>query len=218
MLLAYAVLDELIGLAISLPASALVVREREARTWSLLRVTPFSSAQIAAGKLSGLLYQVWEGVGYLVSARWIGTLLVLPLLALMLTLPRAFPLASGPGAGLAAAGLLAAYLCFVHRPLFNLVLGGAIGLAASTLARSSGGAVLLAVLIGGAMTITSGAAIWSFAASFEPAALFSESVLAGRLAQVFVWLIPMAGVTLARLVLTGVLLAVAGRRIADMPE
>ena len=63
LLAVYAILDEFIGLCVALPASMLIVREREAHTWSLLRATPFTGTQIAIGKLSGLFYQVWEGVG-----------------------------------------------------------------------------------------------------------------------------------------------------------
>ena len=218
LLVAFLLLDEFIGLAVTLPASMLIVREREAHTWSLLRATPYTGYQIAVGKLSGLLYQAWEGVGYLVNARWIGSLLAVPLLALMLVLPRPYPFAPGPVAALTFVSLATAYLLFVYRSMLNLLFGGALGLAVSTLARTSASALVLASVVSGAVTLASGALVWFYVTDYGVAGLFSESVLAGRLEGVFMWLLPVGAITLARLGLTGLLLALAGRRITGLAD
>ncbi len=217
-LLAYAILDEILWLGAALSASGLIVREREALTWSLIRVAPISSLEIAAGKLTGLFYQVWDGVGYLVGARWLGTLLAVPLLALMLTLPHPYPFLLGWPGGATALGLSGAYLLFVFRPSVNVTSGGALGLALSTLTSSTGGALIMATLIGGGLSLSFGGMVWWSLRAFDAGRLFSESILAGRLQAIFYWLLPLGAVTLARLLATPLLLGLATWRVSRLPE
>jgi hypothetical protein len=217
-LLAYALLDEVLGLLTALPAAALVVREREARTLSLLRATPLTSLEIATGKLAGLLYLAWEGASYLVRARWLGTLLALPLLGLMLTLPDPSPLAAGRPAGWVVGGLLLVYVLFIYRPLLNLLSGGALGLAASTLASSTSRAVALAMIAAGLLSLGSGGLLFGYARLSDLGGLFSDSVLGGALAEIFIWLIPLGAVTLGRGLLVPVFLGLAVHRLERISE
>ena len=217
-LIAYALLDEALWLAAVIAGSALIVREREALTWSALRATPIRSAQVAAGKLAGLLYQVWDGATYLVRARWIGSLLVAPLLALMLTLPEPFPFAGGWQAGVTTVGLAIAYLLFVLRPLANLISGGTLGLALSTVSRSTSGALVLAMLVGGSLTLCLAGLFWWSPWGLRYGDLFSESVLAGRLQLIFYWLLPLGAVTLARLLAAPLLFGLAAWKMERLSE
>lgn len=214
----YAVLDEVLGLLLAVPAAALIVREREEGTLSILRATPLSGLQIAVGKLAGLLYMVWEGASYLVVARWIGTLLALPLLALMLVLKNPFPLAQTQAAGVVGIGLVAIYLTFVYRPQFNLLYTGALGLAASTLAHSTREAIGLVMLPAGALSAAALAVLIWFYRAGELGSLFSESVLAGHLQRIFIWLVPLALITLVRLLVTAVCFGLAAHRIDRLTE
>ncbi len=214
----YAVLDEVLGLLLAVPAAALIVREREEGTLSILRATPLSGLQIAVGKLAGLLYLVWEGASYLVIARWVGTLLALPLLALMLVSKNPFPLAQTQPVGLVGVGLVVVYLTFIYRPQFNVLYTGALGLAASTLARSTREAIGLVMLPAGALSAAAlGVLIWFYRVG-ELNSLFSESVLADHLHRIFIWLVPLALVTLVRLLLTVVCFGLAAHRIDRLTE
>jgi hypothetical protein len=216
LLLVYALFDEALGLFIILPAALLVVRERERGTWSVLRTTPAEHAEVVTGKLGGLLYLVWEGATYLVRARVFGTLLALPLFALMLTLENPFPLAAGFPAWLGLGILVLSYGSFLYRPLINLLCGGALGMAASTMARSSTGALTLAVLFTAATLTLTAALVLISVPLHGSAALFSESVLAFRLEQVFMWLLPLALVSGLRLLLIPISLAVTVWRMRQL--
>ena len=214
LLVVYALFDEMIGLFITLPAALLVVRERERGTWEILRSTPAGHAELAVGKISGLLYVVWEGTFYIARARWFGTLLSLPLFALMLTLADAFPLAEGLPPWLVTGTLALTYATFIVRPLINLLFGGTLGLALSTVTRSSAEALTWAALAGAAWLSATGIVLFFFVQQHGGWILFSESVLAARLAQIFVWLLPLAALSALRLALLPVCFAVAVWRIA----
>lgn len=199
LLLVYAALDEALGMVISLPAALSVARERQAQTWELLRATTLSLPEIALGKLTGLMTLGWEGAALLVQARWVGAVLAAPLFALMLTTrPTGVFVPEVPGwLGLGAVGL--ALVLFVVRPLVSVFTGACLGLACSLPARTMPASLTTALLANGlALTLTAGAvlATWQLGAA---AALFQEGVLAGRLALVFVWLLPLGGLSLARL-------------------
>lgn len=216
LLLAYALLDEILGIAISLPAALAVTREREQQTWEALRVTPLTGAEIVAGKLRGLLYLVWEGATYLARARWYGTWLAAPLFALMLTLRNPFPLTDVWPVWLSGGVLVAAYALFICRPCLNALFGGCLGLALSTATPSPSAALLLAAVSASATSAVL-LGVWALCAHANPAApLFSEGVLGARLERIFFWLLPAGGLTLLRLLLTPGLLILAARRIPQL--
>jgi hypothetical protein len=213
LLLVQAVLDEALSLAVAVPAAALVAGEREHGTWPVLRATPLSSAQLLAGKLAGLLNLPWQGAAYVVSARLIGTLLALPLLALMLLQSNPSPFEPGTPALAVGPGLALLYVLFVYRPLLNLAFGGCLGLLASTLAGSRAKAVALAASAHGVVTLASaGLAAW-IAAAGPLGAAFSAAALGLRLEAAFVWLAPLGAVVLARLLLTPALFRLALYRV-----
>ncbi len=216
--LLYALLDEVLGMLITLPAALMVVRERESQTWGILRTTPISGLQIATGKLSGLLYLVWEGVSYMVQARWIGTLQAAPIFALMLSLSNPFPLAAGQPVWLTAGVLLLAYGLFIYRPYLNLLYGGCLGLAFSTTARTTSEAISLTMLVTSATLIMAGGWLAASVYAGQLPLIFSESVLAGRLEQVFVWLLPLAALTLLRVLLIPACLAFAAYRLHRLSD
>lgn len=218
LLVLYAILDELLVLAVMLPASILVIRDREAGTWNLLRVTPLSSMQLARAKLAAVLYLGWEGASYIVKARWLGTLFTAPLFVLVVLLPGS-RLAGAHAPPLAAAAVLAAaYLLFVYRPFINLLFGGAFGLAASTLSKTRAGAVTLSVLvaIGGALAHT-GFMFW-YGSAANAGDWLGEGVLAGVLEQAFARLLPTGMVALARLLLAPALFWAAVHRVGRQGE
>ena len=214
LLLAQALLDELLGLGIAIPAATLVVRERDQHTWAVLRATTLTTRQILLGKGSGLLNLVWQGAHLLARARLLGAGLALPLLALLFVLPGQFPLAGGRGLSVIALGLVLAYLAFIYRPLLNLLHGACLGLLASTLAGSTRRAVALAV--GGQMlwAAVSVALLVVFARSPDLlGAWFGDSVLAAHLRQIYVWVLPLGLVTALRLLATPAWFALAVYRV-----
>ncbi|MGQ0602063.1 MAG: hypothetical protein ACT4QE_10255 [Anaerolineales bacterium] len=214
----YALFDEALSLLMTMPAALLIVREREHGTWSILRSTPADATELAAGKLAGLLSLVWEGATYLTRARWYGTLLALPLFALMLTLENPFPIAASQPAWPVFVGLLLAYATFVYRPLIHVLFSGALGLMLSTTVRTSAEALTMGALASAALLTLASGLLVLFVTQHGGAALFSDSVLAGRMAQVFMWLIPLAGLSLLRLMLVPMCFAVAVLRIRQLSE
>jgi hypothetical protein len=218
LLVAYALFDEILGLLATLPASLLIVQERERGTWGILRSTLADNTELAASKLIGLLSLAWDGATYLSRARWFGALLALPLFALMLTLEDPLPFAAGPPAWLVLGGLLVVYATFVFRPHIHLLFGGALGLALSSIGRSSAEALTYGALVCAAFFVATAGLLLLFVTQHGAAALFSDSVLAGRLAQVFVWLIPLAVLSVLRLVLIPVCFGFAVWRIARLSD
>jgi hypothetical protein len=211
----YALLDEALTWFAALPGAALIVREREGQTWDILRSTPLEGAQIALNKLGGVLYLIWESVGYVASARWYGTLLALPLLALMLTLSNPFPFAPHPSSWL---GLLIIYFTFIYRPQLNLLYGGSLGLAVSALCRTTGEALAWVTILSGATLMAGVLALIWFQRLNGAAPFFSESVLAARLESIFIWLIPLGILTLLRCALTPLCLWLAIGRLPHLND
>lgn len=201
LLLGFALLDESLAWLAALPSATLIVREREGQTWDILRSTPLEGNQIALNKLSGLLYVIWESASYLVSARWYGTMLALPLLALMLVLRHSFPLAADQSFWIGL-GLLLAYVGFIYRPQFNLLYGSSLGLAVSAFSHASSDALAWALILFSAHLVVNVSGLLAFRHFNLTAALFSESVLATRLESIFIWLIPLGLITLVRGLLT----------------
>jgi hypothetical protein len=213
LLLAQAVLDEVLSLAVAVPAAGLVVGERDHGTWAVLRATTLSGAEILIGKVAGLLNLPWQGAAYVVGARLLGTLLALPLLGLMLLVANPYPFAAGRQAVAMSLGLVLLYLAFIYRPLLNLAFGSCLGLLASSLAESRSWAVGLAIGLHGLATLAgAGLVVW-FAQTIELSAWFSPAALGLRLGQVYLWLVPLGSVVLARLLLTPVLFGLALYRV-----
>jgi hypothetical protein len=216
LLVAYTVFDEVLGLLITLPAGLLITRERERGTWSILRSTPVEARELAASKLAGLLDLVWEGAAYLARARWFGTLLSLPLFALMLTLTDPFPFSATQPAWLVLVVLIVTYAAFILRPLLHVLFGGALGLALSTSTRSQAEVMTLSALVTSALVALTIGVLIAFVPRHGEAALFSESVLGARLAQVFTWLIPLAAISGLRLLLIPICFALTVWRIGRL--
>ena len=218
LLMLFIVVDEATGFFFSFPAATLIVRERERATLGILRTTPLSGLEIGVGKLVGLLYTVWESLAYVVGARWLGTLLALPLLALMLTVRNPYPLAHGQPAGMVIGGLAAAYLAFIYQPQLTMLYNGALGLAVSTLARSTVEAVMLMLAPTTLLLLGLAALVGWYHYAHGLSGLFSESVLATQLEHIFIWLIPVGWMTLGRLLIAGVCLGLAAHRIDRLVE
>jgi hypothetical protein len=212
LLAVYALLDEALVIGASLPAATLVVRERQAGTWSLLRSTPMTTLDLAAAKLGGLLYTAWEGAAYLTGARWLGTLFALPLLLLVAFLPGTAPSITS------LVVLALAYALFAIRPRLNLLFGGALGLMASVFSRSTTGATILSILLTGPLSLAYAWLILVYARMPNTSEWLGEGVLAGVLAQALAWLAPMAAVTLGRAVVTPALFALAVHGMGRLQE
>jgi hypothetical protein len=213
LLLAQALLDEALSLAVAVPAASLVAGEREQGTWPVLRTTPLSSAQLLIGKLAGLLNLPWQGAAYVVSARLLGTLLALPLLGLMLLQSNPSPFVPGQPALVLGLGLALLYALFVYRPLLNLAFGGCLGLLASALAGSRAKASALAAGAHAVATLAgAGLAGW-IASTGLLEGIFSGSGLGLRLEAAFAWLAPLGVMVLARLLVTPALFGLALYRV-----
>jgi len=90
----------------------------------------------------------------------------------------------------------------VCRPLVSVFTGACLGLACSLPARTTSAGLTTVLAVNGlAVTLTLGV-VMAFWRLDGAAALFQEGVLAHRLALVFVWLLPLGLLGLARLVLT----------------
>jgi hypothetical protein len=111
---------------------------------------------------------------------------------------------------------MAVYLLFIYRPRLNLLFGGALGLAASTLSRSRTGAMTLSVLATGPLLIIYvGFVVW-YVRSVATGDWLGQGMFAGVLAQAFAWLVPMGVVALGRLLLTPLMFALAVHRIGRL--
>jgi len=151
------------NISASLLGATLIARERESQTWPFLRLTSLSGLEIAGGKFMALFYTL------LGPLRLVTGLRLLALLAGLVTAVMAF-LAGGRSAqewasllvpalnqsgltpdqwlGLAFLAALAigwTVLSWLFEPFFGLLYYGTIGLAASTLVRSRGAAIVLMV-------------------------------------------------------------------------
>lgn len=217
-LLGYALLDEVLGLAVALPAALGISRERRGRTWALLRSTPLSAADIILAKLAALHSLVGEATALLARARWVGTLAAAPLFALMLTTARPQPFPAGASAWTTALLCGAAYLLFIFRPQINTLSGAALGLACSTFARGVSASLVYILLVSGGLSLAGLGLLAGFQHLPLLAGLFSDSVLAGRLALIFTWLFPLAALTLVRALLIPACLALASRRLAGLDD
>jgi hypothetical protein len=147
----------LLGLVAGILASTVIARERETQAWAFLRLTPLTTADILFGKYAALLHRLAGGLNLMALVRVLAVLGGVVTLALSAVTSRVtlaqvreafaalLPFVRGEGwlftiSGVAAAGGLLSWLL---EPYFVALYNGAVGLAASTFARTRGSAVLL---------------------------------------------------------------------------
>jgi hypothetical protein len=151
------------NLSASVLGATLIARERESQTWPFLRLTSLTGLEITGGKFMALFYTLVGPLRLITGLRALALLagLVTALLAylasgltgrelaaLFVPLFAQFGLSAGQWALLIFCVLLAAAwsaLSWLFEPFFGLLYYGAIGLAASSLARSRGAAIVLMV-------------------------------------------------------------------------
>jgi hypothetical protein len=146
-------------------AATLIARERESQTWPFLRLTSLRSLDLVGGKLAALGYTLARPVQLIIGLRLLAVISGLATAGMALALSSLTwqdvqdmaaallleaPL--NPGDVLLTSlatglGLLAALLLWLLEPLTSLLYNAAVGVAASTLARSRGTAVVLLVAV-----------------------------------------------------------------------
>jgi hypothetical protein len=160
-----ALFNWLVGLAGSLLGASLIARERETQNWPFLRVTTLSTVEIVGGKLAALL-QLLVKPAHAIALLRLGALgggavaLGLAVASSGVTPEEALdavtsfePLAFLPASSLLLAasvgglGLLAWITYWLIEPYFNVLYNSAIGMTASSLARTRGLAIGLTFVI-----------------------------------------------------------------------
>ena len=217
-LLLHILLVEFIGIFLSILSAALIVRERESRTWDVLRSSQLSNLDIVSGKLDGVLYLVWEGIGYLVQGRIVGTLLALPLMALLLLVPGTLRDPCNTPIVICASVLGVAYLTFLYRPYPHAIVTSCFGLLASTLADTTSRVVALSLSLQGIVVIFSSGLYYWFSPSRYLANVFTENPLGARMEEIALWLIPLVVITIVRLLLAVGSLGLATYRVGRLIE
>lgn len=218
LLISYGLLDEALSWLTAFLAALGIMRERQNRTWRVLRVTPLTSFEILAGKLAACTSLTAAGARRVTRARWLGTLAALPLFGLMVLADQRPAFSPGLPGWAGAALAVGGYGLFLYRPQINAMSGACVGLACSTL-EHTGGASLAYTSLAGAVCLAGSAAV-ILALHQTPAAgwVFGPSVLAGRLTLIFAWLFPWAAATLGRALLIPAGLALAATRLPRLDE
>ncbi len=158
-----AVAGGLTNLLAGLLGATLIAREREAQSWPFLRLTTLTSGEIVGGKLAALLYTLAWPMHFVAGLRALALLAGLVTAGLAaaasaVTLDQlldmwnalALPLGGLDLLALQLSTLLSAVLAlagWLLEPYFSVFYYGAVGLAASTLARSRGTAIVLTVAV-----------------------------------------------------------------------
>jgi hypothetical protein len=153
----------LTGLVAGLLGATLIARERECQSWPFLRLTTLTSLEIVGGKFSALVRTLALPMHFVAGLRVLALLAalltgVLALAASGLTLAELqamwvglLPTLTGPDLLFmeisGAFGLLLALAWWLLEPYFGVCYNGAVGLAASSLARSRGTAIVLTVAV-----------------------------------------------------------------------
>ena len=150
------------NLSATILSATLIARERESQTWPFLRLTAQTSRDIVGGKLTALFATLIGPAGVIIGLRLLALAAGVATLALAVLAGgvttrdvaelfgpffQQFALSPGEWLGVAGFGLLAGLWTlfnWLSEPLFGLVYYGAVGLSASTLARSRGAAIVLA--------------------------------------------------------------------------
>ena len=149
------------NLSASILGATLIARERESQTWPFLRLTSLTSIEIAGGKLMALLYTLSRPIFLVTALRVLAILSGLVTLLLAygasgLNLPQVRELFS-PVADeftlsllqwraaelLGVVSILVALGAWLLDPFFGVLYNGLVGLTVSTLARSTGAAVVM---------------------------------------------------------------------------
>jgi hypothetical protein len=147
------------NLTATLLGATLIARERECQTWAFLRLTSLTSVDIVGSKLAAVAYSLARSLHYAVALRLLALLSAAVTLALgtalssmglrdVLDLFAAAPLAPADIVALVVYGsvaLLAAGLAWLAEPYFGAFYNAVVGVAASSLARSRGNAIVTAV-------------------------------------------------------------------------
>ncbi len=151
----------LTGLVAGLLGATLIARERECQSWPFLRLTTLTSLEIVGGKLSALVRTLALPMHFVAGLRVLALLAalltgVLALAVSGLTLAELqaiwvglLPALTGPDLLFmeisGAFGLLLALAWWLLEPYFGVAYNGTVGLAASSLTRSRGAAIVLTV-------------------------------------------------------------------------
>ena len=149
------------GLAAGLLGATLIARERETQSWPFLRLTTLTSLEIVGGKFVALLRTLALPMALVSGLRLLALLVGLGSAALALVASgltaaqlQAIVLAAAPALTdvnvlvllfTGAIGGLVALAWWLLEPFFSVVYAGAVGLAASCVARSRGAAIVLSV-------------------------------------------------------------------------
>ncbi len=151
------------NLTASFLAATLIARERESQTWPLLRLTTLTNVDLLGGKLAALVYTLAGPVQLILGLRALAVVSGLATLALawlasgldgravrefLALLFAEAPLSVTELFILEAAvlgGVLLTVAMWLVEPVAGVAYNAAVGVAASTLARSRGTAVVLVV-------------------------------------------------------------------------
>jgi hypothetical protein len=151
----------LTALLAGLLGATLISRERECQSWPFLRLTTLSTLDIVGGKLAALFYTLARSLGFALGLRLLALLAAvltagLALAASRLTARQLLDLWNGLAVTFGGAdwvilqlvGLVSLALALVYwllEPFFSVLYTAAVGLAASSLARSRGTSIVLSV-------------------------------------------------------------------------
>lgn len=137
---------------VSVAAATVIASEREARSWSLLRLTPMTIREALAAKLTALLRIIaWPAAGILgIEVLGTGLAAAAGLFFVLVLLPINAPLDRTTQI-LSAAGVLVLWPAAVTYILITSVIGlaynASVGLLSSTLAKTTGTAVILSFVV-----------------------------------------------------------------------
>ncbi len=152
----------LTGLIATLLGATLIAREREYLTWPFLRLTTLTTLDIAGGKLAALLRSLVGTLNAIAGVRLLAVLTGVVTVGLALAasgldwrraLPELFgllPRATLEWALVAGAGALVVVTAlggWLLEPYFSAVYNGVVGLTASSLARSRGTSIIIAIAV-----------------------------------------------------------------------
>jgi hypothetical protein len=143
----------ILGTFVSLASATLIASEREARNWSLLRLTPLSIRETLAAKLWALARLVMWPTAAVLGIESLGISLgIIGALAVVGLAWRTDPAALGSAASLLIAAAIVglwplAIVYVVVAGLINLAYNASIGLLSSALARTTGAAVGLSFVV-----------------------------------------------------------------------
>jgi hypothetical protein len=125
--------------------------------------------------------------------------------------------AGGPG-WLTTLGMIVLYLAFINRPLINLAYSAYLGLLTSTLSTTTRRAASLAMVVQVFVIILAAALVAWPGWREHLSLLLGPGAFGERLTDVYVSLLPLGLITLARLLLAPALFALAVLRVEHWPD